>query len=826
MEEQPESQNLIKEEKEEKEEKKEDEIQFSQIYKKEENSNFDSEFSNQNNIFSTKVFMKSIDLRCEDHLTKFQEDVEATRFCQKCNILVCDSCVIDYHIGHIDFAKKKVDDYFLAQKNNIIELKNKVKDSTKYKINEKEIDKIVSNQKKLVEDFFSRRAEESQIFIKKFENLQNIENEIKDSMLKSIDIFYKDECFKRLQNPIEKNEFLGKKIDSFIKDWTQYNKREKVIALKNNVIEDFQKETENNLRIIQEEMKNFKGKSLDIERKINGIIDMISKDDNLSQLNKIYASMNEKDLNILKDINELKYDKLTVQKIEDIKNKKAEVDYDYKSLLKDKLFNSNVDNEKIKPNVDNSNNNNIQNNPPQIQNYPVQPMDKNNNNNINNNMQPKNQYPSQQMDKINNNLNNNYPPQGQFNVSQQNKYPSQPMNNQNQFSSQNNIANLDNNLDTGSKLDNFNLFNNSEIGNSSNNNMPNNSNMNNFDNNKNIYNDDNLANPYAVNNNNNQNMNINPTQIRNIPNNPQIIPGTEAQFNYELIIYLKDDKILAYNEKSGLFSLTLNTDNLNRIPDKSRFVNLGQSALLTGGMTRENKASVKCYLIGLIENDSSNRPNYSINISPYGDLKEGRERHNLIYLPNKNFVFACGGFFSKTCEYSDVYRGNWELIAPMNKSRGNASMAYVNDRFVYIMGGFELRNDSPKGNYLNDLEFFDINNFGYGWRIINFSNPHGYNLSLTALGIVPITKTVFLICGGFDGREYKNNVYKVDCNNIQYPLVEESQSLNNPTIFTHSMFCKIRKSYFNFDFNGQMYGFDYENWRFGMLNMNNIQNMN
>ena len=147
MEEQPESQNLIKEEKEEKEEKKEDEIQFSQIYKKEENSNFDSEFSNQNNIFSTKVFMKSIDLRCEDHLTKFQEDVEATRFCQKCNILVCDSCVIDYHIGHIDFAKKKVDDYFLAQKNNIIELKNKVKDSTKYKINEKEIDKIVSNQK-------------------------------------------------------------------------------------------------------------------------------------------------------------------------------------------------------------------------------------------------------------------------------------------------------------------------------------------------------------------------------------------------------------------------------------------------------------------------------------------------------------------------------------------------------------------------------------------------------------------------------------------------------------------------------------------------------
>ena len=33
---------------------------------------------------------------------------------------------------------------------------------------------------------------------------------------------------------------------------------------------------------------------------------------------------------------------------------------------------------------------------------------------------------------------------------------------------------------------------------------------------------------------------------------------------------------------------------------------------------------------------------------PYGEFKEARERHNLLFLPNKNFVFACSGFFSKT----------------------------------------------------------------------------------------------------------------------------------------------------------------------------------
>jgi hypothetical protein len=340
-------------------------------------------------------------------------------------------------------------------------------------------------------------------------------------------------------------------------------------------------------------------------------------------------------------------------------------------------------------------------------------------------------------------------------------------------------------------------------------------NMNNYDNNFN----EEFSNPYA-NNENKQKPNINPP-----PNqNQNLNKVSEAQFNYELIIYLVNDRILAYNEKHGLFSLRLNAENLHRVPDKSRFVNLGQSALLTGGMTPENKASVKCYLVGLIENDSSMNPNYSVNVTAYGDFKEGRERHNLLYCPNKNFVFACGGFYSKSCEYTDVYRGNWELISPMNKSRGNASMAYVNDRFIYIMGGFELSSDIPKGNYLNDLEYFDINNFGNGWRIINFANPHGFNMSLTALGVVPINKNIFLICGGYDGREYKKDVYKVDCSNYTCPLVEQTQELNNATIFTNNMFCKIRKSYFNFDFQGQMYGFDYENWRFGMLNMNRAGN--
>ena len=100
--------------------------------------------------------------------------------------------------------------------------------------------------------------------------------------------------------------------------------------------------------------------------------------------------------------------------------------------------------------------------------------------------------------------------------------------------------------------------------------------------------------------------------------------------------------------------------------DKFNFVNLCQSALLTGGMTKKNKILNKCYLTGLIESHSSNNANYSISVTPYGNFKETRKRHNLIYLPNKNFVFACGGFYYKSCQYTDIYRGNWELLKPIS----------------------------------------------------------------------------------------------------------------------------------------------------------------
>jgi hypothetical protein len=407
----------------------------------------------------------------------------------------------------------------------------------------------------------------------------------------------------------------------------------------------------------------------------------------------------------------------------------------------------------------------------------------NNNNNYNNNNFNNNQ--NNNMNNFNNNNNN-------FNNNNNNNFNNNFNNNNNQNINMNNPMNINNNFNNNSQNNNMNL-------------------NNNFNNNNNNFNNN-------FNNNNNNNLNN-----LNMMDNNQLKLENQSQFTYDLIMYLKEktDDILMYNEKHGLRTIKLGqSSELKFFPPKSRFVNLGTSVLLAGGEKQENNNKIKlskCYLITLMEDESANK--YEVNVMPYGPLKEPRERHNLLFLPNKHFVFACSGFYSKTCEYTDIYKGEWEMIGPLHKARGNASMAYVNERYVYILGGFELE-EKAQGNYLNDIEYFDINNFAKGWTVINFVNNRGVNTSLTALGIVPITKNIFLICGGYDGKEYKSNVYKVDCNNHEHPTIEETSSLGKNSIFIHNMFCKIKKSYFNFDMQGQMFGFDYENWRFGILNSN------
>ena len=292
------------------------------------------------------------------------------------------------------------------------------------------------------------------------------------------------------------------------------------------------------------------------------------------------------------------------------------------------------------------------------------------------------------------------------------------------------------------------------------------------------------------------------------------------EYNYDLIIYLKERKneILIYDKNNKFIKKLLKPENFKNcekfdvFPFKSKFLNLGKSLLLTGGIINEQK-SKKCYLISAIE-AKSNIETYEINITSYGDLKEKRGNHNIIYLPDKNWVFVCSGYLTKSCEYTDILKKNCEEIKPLNKIRFNASMAYINKRYVYIFFGSLEENE--KSIYLNDMEYFDLNNFEKGWTTLNYINDKEYELSLCAVGVIPVSKNEFLICGGYDGNKYKSKTYKINCNDHEHPIIEDI-NINNAAIFIHNLFCKIGDAYFNFDLSAKLFRFDYKKMNIGVF---------
>ena len=113
--------------------------------------------NNMPGIMSTGLFMKNIDLRCDDHLKKFNTDIQATRFCSQCKVLCCDTCVIDFHNDHINFAKTKIEEYFRNAKLKLEDLSSKVNNSIRFRVNYEEIDKIIQNHNKILDSYFNRR---------------------------------------------------------------------------------------------------------------------------------------------------------------------------------------------------------------------------------------------------------------------------------------------------------------------------------------------------------------------------------------------------------------------------------------------------------------------------------------------------------------------------------------------------------------------------------------------------------------------------------------------------------------------------------------------
>ena len=156
----------------------------------------------------------------------------------------------------------------------------------------------------------------------------------------------------------------------------------------------------------------------------------------------------------------------------------------------------------------------------------------------------------------------------------------------------------------------------------------------------------------------------------------------------------------------------------------------------------------------------------------------------------------------------------------MNDVRANATIAYINKRFVYVFGGFKI-NEAQVGVYQNTYEVLDLNNLTGGWTLNSFDKI-GIGMRLSAMGVINMDEKSVLLCGGYDGSLYKKDVFRIETNQKEISNVDSKVKniLPGNFIFLQNNFVKIDDYAYNFDLAMNIIRFDPSDSSFKVNNPN------
>ncbi len=306
---------------------------------------------------------------------------------------------------------------------------------------------------------------------------------------------------------------------------------------------------------------------------------------------------------------------------------------------------------------------------------------------------------------------------------------------------------------------------------------------------------------------------------------------------WPLVLYLKDsnNKNKTNESASELYTYSVEEDRLylTKVNDKKynnfntlyhRSVNVGNNTIMiTGGSIRLSNSSslIKtCYLLSWDYNENEGRnftdiKGYNLFVRDYPQMNEERSRHNIIYLHDKSAVFVCSNIDKKPNITSEItYLNNekksWTLLKPLlRESRGNATMAYIDERYIYCISGFQYEGSK----YLTSMEYIDSNSFDE-YKFIDFKD----NLLKTSLGgkctmgVIHQKNNDFLIFGGFDGsNNYCKDVFEINFDNHDDIFCKKANitSLGDVNIFyTQNFLCIGGGKYVNFNLKCNKYFYD------------------
>lgn len=180
------------------------------------------------------------------------------------------------------------------------------------------------------------------------------------------------------------------------------------------------------------------------------------------------------------------------------------------------------------------------------------------------------------------------------------------------------------------------------------------------------------------------------------------------------------------------------------------------------------------YVTGGELNDEGSRFSFFFSITQkiaheISEMNTLRRYHTMICLNNR-FICAIGGWSTSDVEYYDSTLGeNWKVFHKMNFERADASVCFVNNKWIYIFGGWNFHTKKCVGT-IERYEFFEEENvikFHGEWENVHVKNEislliNKYNMGIFLSKETDNTESYILVGGYNDQLEYSRNLICFD----------------------------------------------------------------
>ena len=289
----------------------------------------------------------------------------------------------------------------------------------------------------------------------------------------------------------------------------------------------------------------------------------------------------------------------------------------------------------------------------------------------------------------------------------------------------------------------------------------------------------------------------------------------------------KTKKIMKKNKSNlNIYNICLKND-YQKLIRNIRYYNLNTNSKLS----HNNKIGTKdCYKIKYIKEDKQ------IKIYKISSTIFEHQSHSLLYLPKYNSIVLCSGHKQKNCEYLNLDKkeepNNWKHLFPLRKSRENAIPLLFNEKYIFLIGGYDSEGRLNEDYDMLNYEVFINGKYQNYWKTYELNQKKSL-LQRKGNGIIYYNNNIYILGGynlnndefiswkinftedkdesilnnrGLNDKKYKIGSIEL-CDNINNNFRFKNKNSNNNLSFCfcgEQRFMKYKKFFVNISFGGQL----------------------